>query len=87
MNTNKQYGRVRGKSGPIGIIVSSVATGIGLISEGIQHHKEKKAAANSSTAEQLPPAPSPATYSILTIQKSSRYLRKQWKAVNAKGNR
>lgn len=59
MNTNNQYGRVRGTGGPIGMIVSGIATGIGLASEGIHHHKEKKAAERASAEQSSPPLPPP----------------------------
>ncbi|KAE9379547.1 hypothetical protein N431DRAFT_303924, partial [Stipitochalara longipes BDJ] len=39
----------------LGLIVSGVATGIGLVSESIHHHNEKKAAAEKAASEQLPP--------------------------------
>ena len=76
MNMNNQYSRGRGQGGPLGLLVSGVATGIGLASESIRHHKEKKAAAEKAATEQSSPSLHPPTYSSsnssVTIQKSER---------------
>jgi hypothetical protein len=76
MNMNNQYGRGRGKGGPLGLLVSGVATGIGLASESIHHHKEKKVTAEKAATEQSSPSLHPPTNSEFNsaegIQKSKK---------------
>jgi hypothetical protein len=60
------YGRGQGRGGglfgvnPLNMIAKGVASGIGLASEGIHAHKEKKAAKKAAGAEEVPQYQSPA---------------------------
>lgn len=73
MNTNNQYGRFGGNGGPIGMMVSGVATGIRLASESIHHYKEKKATTERASVEQSHPPPAYSqSNSSETLQKSEK---------------
>jgi hypothetical protein len=61
MNNQGRGGTAR--AGPLGFVVSGIAAGVGLASESIHHHKEKKAAKKAADVQPEPSGPqSPPAY-------------------------